>query len=204
MGTLYQITADMEAVENLLEGLVDENGDPREPTPEEEETLKGWFLVTAEEFKNKFDSYCRFIKNLKISAKNADDERKNYKEELDRLAKRAKASENKAKTMNGILRFCMERLGLQKFKSDFFSAGIQNTQLQIHTLVGDKLESVPEEFLKPREIDTTAVKQAIKDGILEVLENQKNPLNNGKIAIKKTGEIIKGLWAAQGTALVIR
>lgn len=78
MSTLYEITGDLKSLYNLMESLVDENGDPREPTAEEFETMKTWFTESEEAFKKKFDSYCRFIKNLRLSAENAEAEKKEF------------------------------------------------------------------------------------------------------------------------------
>ena len=65
---IYEITDDFKALQSLVESLVDEDGEPREPTEEEFETMKEWFQDTEAEFEAKFDNYCRFIKNLKMSA----------------------------------------------------------------------------------------------------------------------------------------
>ena len=125
MATLYEITGDLRSLHDLIESIVDENGDPREPTAEEFETMKAWFIENEAAFKAKFDNYCRFIKNLRLSAENAEAEKKNFKEESDRLTKRSKAFANRAKCVTELLRWGMERLQLKKYKTDFFSAGIQ-------------------------------------------------------------------------------
>ena len=74
MAKLYDIAEDLLSLNDLMESLVDENGEPREPTDEEMEEMRKWFEVTQEELQNKFDSYCKFIKNLKLSSENADSE----------------------------------------------------------------------------------------------------------------------------------
>jgi hypothetical protein len=125
--TLYAITEDLKALNKLLEEMVDDEGNPREPTAEELETMKQWFECSQADFEAKFDNYCKFIKNLKIEAEAADGERKAYKGELDRLSKRAKAFENRAKSVNGLLWFAMQNLGMKKYKTALFSAGEQNT-----------------------------------------------------------------------------
>jgi len=55
--TLYEITGDLIELNKLMENLVDENGEPREPTEKELETMKDWFTETYDEFKTKFDNY---------------------------------------------------------------------------------------------------------------------------------------------------
>ena len=200
--TLYEITGDLKALNQLMEELVDEEGNPREPTPEEFETMKKWFDCSFSDFEAKFDNYCKFIKNLRIEAETADAERKTYKAELDRLSKRSKAFENRAKSVNGLLWFAMQNLGMKKYKTALFSAGEQNTQIKIEPLAGSKLKDVPDEFLKPREIDTPQIKYAIKDGILK--QGDGTPLGETKLFFTDTGKELKDIRWAQGTALIIR
>jgi len=200
MAKLYDIAEDLLSLNDLMESLVDENGEPREPTEEEMQEMRKWFEVTQEELQNKFDSYCKFIKNLKLSSENADSERKNMKDELDRLAKRAKARENQRNAVQGLLRWNLERLGIKTFKSDLFTATIQNGQKQVSLASTAKIETLPEEFLKPRELDTVAVKDALKDGLLIQKEGAEN---YGKVFTRE-GVEIKGLMVIQGTNFIIR
>lgn len=200
MAKLYEIAEDLLSLNDLMESLVDENGEPREPTEEEMEEMRKWFDVTREELENKFDNYCKFIKNLKLSSENADSERKNLKSELDRLSKRAKARENQRKAVQDLLRWNLERLGIKKFQTDLFSANIQNGQKQVSLSSTAKIENLPEEFLKPRELDTVAVRNALKDGLLVQKEGAEN---YGKV-FNCDGEQIKGLVVIQGTNFIIR
>jgi len=200
MAKLYDIAEDLLSLNDLIESLVDENGEPREPTEEEMQEMKKWFEVTQEEFQNKFDSYCKLIKNLKLSSENADSERKNMKDELDRLAKRAKARENQRNAVQGLLRWNLERLGIKTFKSDLFTANIQNGQKQVSLASTAKIEDIPAEYIKPRELDTVAVKDALKDGVLIQKEGAEN---YGKVFTRE-GVEIKGLMVIQGTNFIIR
>ena len=200
MAKLYDIAEDLLSLNDLMESLVDENGEPREPTDEEIQEMRKWFEVTQEELQNKFDSYCKFIKNLKLSSENADSERKNMKDELDRLAKRAKARENQRNAVQGLLRWNLERLGIKTFKSDLFTANIQNGQKQVSLASTAKIEELPAEYLKPRELDTVAVKDALKDGLLIQKEGAEN---YGKVFTRE-GVEIKGLLVIQGTNFIIR
>lgn len=200
--TLYEITGDLKALNQLMEDMVDEDGNPRWPTEEELETMKQWFECSSADFANKFDNYCRFIKNLRIEATVADEERKAYKAELDRLSKRSKAFENRAKSVNSLLWFAMQNLGIKKYKTALFSAGEQNTQIKVEPLAGSTLKGIPDEFLKPRELDTTAIKEAIKDGRLK--QGNGTPLGKTKLFFANSGEELKDVRWAQGTALIIK
>ena len=201
MASLYAITQDMEAVFKLIQNAVDEEGNPRELNEEECKIIEEWFTCTKEEFQNKVDSYYKFIKNCKIHAENIDNERKTYKAELDRLAARARVQSNTAERLQGMLKMCMETLGIDKTKTELFSCTIQNTQLSIKGYVGDDLSHVPECYLKPRELDTLAIKADIKAGKLRV---GTDGLERTKVIDETTGEAIQGIFATQGTTLVIR
>lgn len=200
MSSLYAITSDVEAIFKLLESAVDEDGNPRELTEDEMDYMKQCFNVSADEFSNKFDSYCKLIKNYNLQSENADSERKNYKAELDRLSKRAKVYSNNADRLKGMLRWAMETLHIDSKKTDLFSAKIQNTQMQVSARDGYDLAEIPEKYLKPRELDTMAVKNGIKDGTLRV---GTDGLEYGRV-YDSDGNWLKGIWAVQGTALVIR
>lgn len=201
MPSLYEITGDLKSLNQLMENMVDEDGNPREPNEEELETMKEWFTCSIADFEKKFDNYCRFIKNLKIEATVADEERKAYKAEIDRLSKRSKAFENRAKSVQGLMQFCMDSLKLKKYKTALFSAGMQNTQISIRPVDGSRLEKVPDEYLKPRELDTTAIKNAIKDGILK--QGNGTPLGETKLFFEDGTELKDVRWT-QGETLVIR
>lgn len=202
MSSLYEISSDLVALQEFVDNLVDENGEPREPTPEEQEQMKAWFECSIGEFDGKFDNYCKFIKNLKISAESVEAERKAHKNEIDRLSKRSKALENRAKTVQNLLWFCMQRLGLKKYKTNLFTANEQNTQIQIEQLAGTTLDAVPERFLKPRELDTSAIKDAIKSG--ELKQGDGTPLGATKLFFVKNNKELENIRWHQGTALVLR
>ncbi len=48
--TLYEITNDIQQINELLESAVDSEGNPRELTAEEEKTIKEWFSESKEDF----------------------------------------------------------------------------------------------------------------------------------------------------------
>lgn len=193
--TLYEITNDVLQINELLESAVDSDGNPRDLTPEEENTIREWFAASKEDFEAKFDSYGKFITNLKLQAETADGERKAYKEELDRLSARAKSYDNRRRSVLGGLRYAMEKLGLEKYKTSLFSAGIQNTALKIEQT--GRLKDIPEKYLKPRELNASAVKDGIKSG--ELIKT-----DGGSILLAATGELLEGIRAEQGKTLVMR
>lgn len=199
---MYDITSDLLAAEKLIQEAVDENGEPRELTEEEMNFINDCFQCSAEQFADKFDGYCKFIKNYKLEAMDLDAIRKNYKSEIDRLARRSKTAENTAERLQSLLKMNMERIGLTKWKTEMFSAGIQSTQMNVKQKEGATLENVPECYLKPRELDTTAIKNDIKNGKLKVVET--DGLDFGSVLFAESGAKIDGLYARRGSALVIR
>ena len=201
--TLYEITGDLIELNKLMENLVDENGEPREPTEEEFETMKEWFTETYDGFKAKFDNYCKFIKNLQLSAANAEAEKQNFKAENSLLTKRAAAYENRAKAVRNLLRWGMERLNLQKFKNDVFTANIQNMGGKVIkiaiTATQKDLSALPEKYLKPREVDTKAILQDLKDGALE----ERDGIQNYSKVFIKNGDVLPCIHVYQPTGLKI-
>lgn len=200
--TMYEITGDLIELNKLMDDIVDEDGEPREPTEAELETMRDWFKTSEAEFKEKFDNYCKFIKNLQIEASVATAEKEAHKKEMDRLSKRSKAMENRAATVKNLLWWSMDKLGLSKegFKTSLFSAKEQNTKGSIVELTTYDYRKIPEEFLKQPELDRTAISQALKDGELIQKEGQEN---YGKIFFRN-GEVLEGLSYVQGKALYIR
>ena len=201
--TLYEITGDLISLNKLMENLVDENGEPREPTAEEFENMKNWFTESYDGFKSKFNNFCKFIKNLQLSAANAEAEKQNFKAEISRITKRATAYENRAKAVRNLLRWGMERLHLQNFKSDVFTANIQNMggkviKIGISATQKD-ISALPEKYLKPREVDTKAILQDLKDGVLEEREGIQN---YSKVFIKD-GNVLPWIHVYQPTGLKI-
>ncbi len=200
--TMYEITGDLIELNKLMDDIVDENGEPRDPTEAELETMRDWFKTSEAEFKEKFDNYCKFIKNLQIEASVATAEKDAHKKEMDRLSKRSKTMENRAATVKNLLWWSMDKLGLSKegFKTSLFSAKEQNTKGSIIELTTYDYRKIPEEFLKQPELDRTAISQALKDGELIQKEGQEN---YGKIFFKNS-EVLEGLSYVQGKALYIR
>jgi hypothetical protein len=199
--TLYQITDDLLTINQLLEEMVDEEGNPREPTEEEMNYLREQFIMSNSDFEKKTENICKFIKNLKLQAENVKAEKDSYKAELDRLSRRAKAFENRASCVQNVLRYGMERLGETKIKTDLFTANIQNTQMIVDATSTINFDDIPEQYKKVSvELDKVAIKKALKDGLLM---QKSGPENYGKL-FDAEGNLLPGITAVQGTALVIR
>lgn len=189
---MYEITEDLRAIEELFNSAVDENGEPRELTEEEGRFLADCFTNSQEDFEKKFDDYGKFLANLKAQSEIADAERKAMKSEMDRLSTRAKVYTNRRDAVKNYLYFNMKNISLDKYKTALFSANIQQAPLSIKQMGASK--NIPEQFLKPREISTTAIKAAIKDGSVKIVGDE----------LFFNGEQLEGLTAERGEILVIR
>lgn len=194
--TIYEITEEFQQINELLENATDENGELRELTDSENQTIQKWFEKNAQNLEEKADNYGKFITNLKIMAEEAEATRKMYKDELDRLSLRAKAFENRRKSLLSGLQYAMEILGKDKIKTGLFSFGIQNSTMSINT-DSAKVADIPEKFLK-REItiSKSAINAAIKKGDLIVT-------NSGDV-LTQSGEILEGVKAKRNKILVMR
>lgn len=194
--TIYEITADFVQINELLENAIDENGELRDLTESENQEIKKWFEENAKNLEEKADNYGKFITNLKVMAEEAENARKMYKAELDRLSTRAKVFENRRKSVLSALQYAMGILGKEKIKTGLFSFGIQNSPMSIN-IESAKVSDIPEEYLK-REItiSKSAINAAIKKGDLIVT-------NSGDV-LTQSGEILEGVKAERNKILVMR
>jgi hypothetical protein len=201
--TIYNVISDIEALECLINGLTDEEtGESREITEEEKQSFLDWINENRNNFNEKFDNICRFFKNLKAQADVAATERDTLKAEMDRLSKRAKARENEADRLKGLLWFAFDKLKVQKHKTALFSAGIQNTRKTAKTTSIFNPNEIPVEYLK-RELALTAINDAVKEG---ALYEKNGPENITKLFYRSVDgeQELKGVAYIQGHALVIR
>jgi hypothetical protein len=201
--TIYNIISDIKALEGLINSLTDEEtGESREITEEEKQMFLGWINENKTNFTEKFDNICRFFKNLKAQAEVAAAERDALKGEMDRLSRRARARENEAERLKGLLWFAFNSLKIQKHKTNLFSAGIQNTRKTARTNAVFNPDEIPAEYLK-RELSPSAVSEAVKIG---ALYEKEGPENYARLFYRTEGgeHALKGVDYIQGTALVIR
>jgi hypothetical protein len=200
--TIYNIISDIRALESLINGLTDEEtGEVREITEEEKQEFLNWVNENESNFKDKFDGICRYFKNLQAQAEVAGAERDTLKAEIDRLSKRAKARENEAGRLKSLLWYALDSLKMEKFKTELFSAGIQNTRKTAKPTALFNPDDIPTAYLK-RELSPSAITEAVKVG---ALYEKEGPLNYTKLFYRDNGEHeLKGIAYVQGKTLVIR
>ncbi|MBQ0003590.1 MAG: siphovirus Gp157 family protein [Treponema sp.] len=192
---LYEITGEALAIQDLIETAVDENGEPRELTTEEDGIITQFFLANQEHFEEKADAYGKVMANLQMMADEAENERKTYKAELDRLSARAKTFTNRKDNLKKRLFWAMDLLKKDKIKTALFSFNIQNKPMSINTDLAN-ISAVPDCFLK-KEVSKSAISSAIKAGEITVTDS-------GSLIYNKTGELLEGIKAEKEKTLVIR
>lgn len=103
------------------------------------------------------------VENTLKLVKNLEAESKALKEESKRLADRAGAQANKAKNLKEYVKQQLEFAGLDKLKTNLFSASLRENPEKV--LVKNE-KAIPKVFKvkQPDKIDLNAIKQAIKDG----------------------------------------
>ena len=205
--TVYEIGNEWKALLALADELTDpETGETRELTDEE----KAFFASAMDEMdgniKTKADGIYKVYRNKKIEAEIAEAERKALKDEMDRLSKRAKARENEADRIKGLLAWLMGIMKLRNIKTEIFSAGYQAAQKSVKPVEGFfNPDLIPAEYLK-REISPAAVKKAVEEGRLYEKSFEENPLAKGKLFYRdQDGEHeLKGVSYLGGETLYIR
>ena len=221
--TIYDIIGDIRSLNELVESLTDEEtGATRQLSDEEKKTFLDWINEQEEAFNTKFDNTCKVYRNLRATADVCTAERDALKAEYDRLSKRAKARQAEADRVKSLIWFALDALGMQKKKTDLFSAGIQNTAASVR--VGDSIHPeseianlIPDEFVK-KEVAKSKIVEQIKAGTLYQKPVSANgeevkagthvfPLDDGAV-FGKTAEgleyRLEGIKYLQGKTCVIR
>lgn len=147
MSSIYEITSDYLS---LMEMAESEDVDAQ-MVADTLEAVEG-------ELEYKAEAYAKIMKNLEgdITALKAEEER---------LAQKRKTIENNIKRMKEALQGAMEVTGKTKFKTKLFSFGIQKNAPSV--VVTADIKDIPEEYLRVKEpeVDKTAIKKAILEGV---------------------------------------
>lgn len=151
--TLFQISDDLLALDDLLNEL---EGDVSDPAVAE--AIDEWFCGLHDEVPEKIDSYAALVKENEARAKT-------HKEDAARSMALATAEENKSKRLKERLKLFFETQGIGKMETQRYKLAIQNNGGVLPLIMPDGIqpEDVPEEFRKVRvEIDTDAVRAALE------------------------------------------
>lgn len=151
--TLYELTADMQALHDLL---VELDGDITNPSVAE--AIDGWMNELGNATDKKVDAYCSLIREIESRAAVR-------KAEMDRLAMRVRADENAVKGLKSRLKLAIELMGKPKIETDRFSVRVQANGGKPPLELPLNVEDLPKKFIKFRpEADQDAIRAAIDAG----------------------------------------
>lgn len=141
MSTLYELTGQYLALMEIAE-----EADP--------DVLKDTLEGIDGEIEDKADNYAKVIKNL-------EGESKTIEEEIERLGRKKKGIDNSIDSIKKNLERCMIITGKRKFKTTFFSFGIQKNAPSVNVKDESK---VPAQFWKKQDpkLDRTSLKEFLK------------------------------------------
>lgn len=157
--TLFEICADLRALENLLEEIGGDISDP-----EVAEAIDQWLGENSEALETKLDGYAALITERMAMSKAR-------KEEAKRLSDLARADENFAKRLRERLQLHFEEQGIEKTETARFKFSLANNGGRVPVLLDEEFpaEELPAEFQLQRiEADKDAIREALERG--EVLE----------------------------------
>ncbi len=148
MSNIYELTGEWLS----LYAMADDDSIDEQTWFDTMEALEGEIEIKAE-------NTAKVIKQLTADADG-------IKAEADRLAKRAKALDNRAEWLKKNLQASMEATGKTKFKTDLFSFGIQKNPASLKVDEGFNVNDAPAEYIKFAEpqLDKQALTKAIKEG----------------------------------------
>ena len=153
MASLYDLTADIQLLWNLMEdGELDD------------ETLISTFENSDEELHLKLENYCKWIRNMESDIAGLKAEEKRLKERRQRM-------ENAIENAKKLMQFAMETAGEKKVQGDLFTLTIQKNLPSVVMDCQD-IELVPFEYLKHKdpEVDRAALKTALQSDDPELIE----------------------------------
>jgi hypothetical protein len=201
--TIFDVVADCKALKSLIDEQTDEEtGEAKELSEQEKADFLSWINETEQNLETKFDNLYKVFRNFKAIADIAEAEKNALKAEVERLSKRAKARENDAGRVKGLIEFAMVNLGFKKYKTALFSVGFQATKKWARPVKGFfDPDLIPVEFLV-RELSATAIDKAIADGRLYTKEDHYAQL----FYLDREGEeqTLKNVTYTGSEAMVIR
>ena len=149
--TLYDISADMEAFEELLIELEGDVSDPRVDA-----ALQEWDAELERDFKGKLDNIAALVKEWDARARAR-------RSEAARLSKLVAADENAIARLKGYAKFVLEKRGIDKVECKRFTLSVANNGGNPPVQFTG---AVPDRWLIAQEpkIDTRGIIDALKAG----------------------------------------
>lgn len=149
MSKLYDLTADVLALQEMLENPID---------ADDEAVLKDTLEGVQGEYEYKLENYCKVIKNLEADM----DALKN---EAKRLTDKRKVLENNIERLKKSMFDSMKATGTEKVKGNLFTVAIQKNGGKLPVIVDVETSKLPDELVKIVESpDLEAIAKLLESG----------------------------------------
>lgn len=163
--SLFDISSEFFALKDLIDNDLEVDEETGEIT-DNSKILKELFDNLKMTLEDKLDNAQRYCLTLDGEADILD-------KEIKRLNAKKQALNNKKDRLKKIMLSTIENTGQSKFKTSLYSFNIKNSE----ALEVDSIDNIPREFLRiKKEADKTAIKKAIKDGLIidgcKIVENK--------------------------------
>lgn len=158
--TLYEISADLSALEDLL---LDAGGEL--PDGAAEAAIDSWFEELGQARDAKVDRYCQLIRNLEARSEFRRGEAEPFLTEANRLFDRARVDTNAIARLKGRLLAFFDRHAIRTLETDRFRVtAATNGGVQPLTIT-EPPEAIPDEFVElRREPLKAAIRRALEAG----------------------------------------
>lgn len=163
--SLFDLSNEFFALKDLLDNDLEVNEETGEIT-DNSELLKELFENLKLSFEDKLDNAQRYCLTLDGEADILD-------KEIKRLQAKKQSLNNKKDRLKKLMLSSIECAGFSKIKTPFYSFNIKKSE----ALEVESIDNIPREFLRiKKEADKTAIKKAIKDGLIiegcKIVENK--------------------------------
>lgn len=147
MASLYEVTGNILALQELLENPLDD-----------EDILKDTLEAVQGEYEQKIESYCKVIRNIETDIEA-------FKVEAKRLTEKAKMLENNRDRLKKAMFDSMKATNTTKVKSGVFTVAIQKNGGKLPVIVDVETAYLPKELVKVVESpDLEAIAKLIDSG----------------------------------------
>ena len=154
MPTIFDITADMQALDDLLTEV---GGDVTDP--EAASAIDKWFTELDDQIETKVENYCRLIAELESRSAAR-------KGEADRMYARSKVDANAAKGLRTRMVVALAGSGIRKLETETYRISVANHGGKLPMEIDD--DGVPTDYLTRQEVvsvDKDAIRAALENGM---------------------------------------
>ena len=146
--TLYDITKDIEAIDELL-------SQEKELTIEEQQIIINYLNENDENLDTKLEGYVKYIRSLEAYEKS-------IKDEIDYLQKKKKVNSNKIDNIKKSLKYFLDMMNLKSRKAGVFELKIQKNPASLK-IIGEVTNDY--KIIK-EEINNSLIKDDLKNGVV--------------------------------------